>query len=238
MNVMSDPFRNIRRQWHLSIGTKRYNHWGVTLCTGADDLPKTVRGHIFKGGYEAVEAELVQSILSSGDRVLEVGTGIGFVSIFCAKIVGEGRVTSFEANPALEPAIRANYAANNLKPDLRMKAVTRDGSPVTFYQDPLILSSSLIDRDLPTEKITVESVPMTNVMSEVHPDVIVMDVEGAEVDLLTSADLSGVRHMVIEVHPHIVGDTAVAEMNAQLAAQGFAIAASRHKTVHYKRADP
>lgn len=235
---MADPFRNIRRQWHLSVGTKRYSHWGVTLCTGAVDLPKSVRGHIFKGGYEAIEAELVKSILTPGDRVLEVGTGIGFVSIFCAKIAGEGQVTSYEANPALEPAIRSNYDANGLSPDLRMKAVTRDGAPVTFFQDPMILSSSLIDRDLPTEKITIESTPMADVMAEVRPDVIVMDVEGAEVDLLPAADLSDVRDMVIEVHPHIVGDEAVAKMNADLAKQGFAIVATRHKTVHYRRTNP
>ncbi len=232
---MADPFRNLRRAWHIVTGTKRFQHWGVTLCTGPADIPKTVRGHIFKGGYEAVEAELVKAILRPNDRVLEVGTGIGFVSILCTKIAGEGRVTSYEANPALEDWILQNYAVNNLTPDLRMKAVTVDGSAISFFQDPNILSSSLIDRDLPLDEITVESHAISTVLNDVRPDVIVMDVEGAEIDLLTKADLTGVRAMIIEVHPHIVGDDKIAAMDAALVSAGFQIQARRHKTVHYER---
>lgn len=235
---MADPFRSLRRQWHLSMGTTHYTHWGVRLKTGPSDLPKTVRNHVFKGGYEAVEAELVTAILRPDDRVLEVGTGIGFVSILCAKLAGEGRVTSFEANPALEQIIRDNYAENGLSPDLRMKAVTVDGSPIRFFADPNILSSSLIDRDLPSTEITVVSDPMQAVMADVKPNVIVMDVEGAEVDLLPAADLNAVRAMIIEVHPHIVGTDKIAAMDAALAAQGLHPVKSLHKTVLYQRKAP
>lgn len=185
----------------MTIGTARYTHCGVALKTGPSDIPRSVRSHIFKGGYEPVEVELVTGIVTPSDRVLEVGTGIGFVSILCAKLAGEGHVTSYEANPVLEPIIGANYAPNGLSPDLRMKAVTVDGSPIRFFADPNILSSSLIDRDLQSTEITVDSDPMVDVMAEIAPNVIVMDVEGAEVDLLTAADLSSVRAMIVEVHP-------------------------------------
>ena len=235
---MADPFRNLRRAWHLAVGTSRYSHFGVRLRTGASDLPKSVRGHIFKGGYEDVEAELASAIVQKGDRVLEVGTGIGFVSILCAKLAGEGRVTSFEANPALEQIIRNNYAENGLAPDLRMRAVTVDGAPIRFFADPQILSSSLIDRDLPSNEITVEADAMARAMDDVAPDVIVMDVEGAEVDLLPAADLSAVRALIIEVHPHIVGDDKIAAMDAALAAQGLHPTQKRHKTVLYQRNEP
>lgn len=232
---MADPFRNLRRQWHMTIGTARYTHCGVALKTGPSDIPRSVRSHIFKGGYEAVEAELVTGIVTPSDRVLEVGTGIGFVSILCAKLAGEGRVTSYEANPALEPIIRANYTLNGLSPDLRMKAVTVDGSPIRFFADPNILSSSLIDRDLESTEITVDSDPMADVMAEIAPNVIVMDVEGAEVDLLTAADLSSVRAMIVEVHPHIIGEDEIAAMDAAIALQGLHIAKRLHKTVLYLR---
>lgn len=232
---MADPFRNLRRQWHLTMATARYTHWGVDLKTGPSDIPKTVRSHVFKGGYEAVEAELVKGILKPSDRVLEVGTGIGFVSILCAKLASEGHVTSYEANPALEQIIRDNYALNDLSPDLRMKAVTVDGSPIRFFADPNILSSSLIDRDIASNEITVDSDPIADVMAEVAPNVIVMDVEGAEVDLLPAADLSNVRAMVVEVHPHIVGVAKIAAMDEALAEQGLLPTKSLHKTVLYTR---
>ena len=232
---MADPFRNIRRKWHISVGTKRHTHWGVALHTGAGDLPESERGHIFKGGYEAVEAELVSAIVRPGDRVLEVGAGIGFVSILCAKLAGEGRVTSYEANPKLEPTIRANYTLNGLSPDLRMKAVTKDGTSSSFFANDNILSSSLIDRKLTASKITVESDPIAAAMADVQPDVIVMDVEGAEVDLLPAADLSGVRAMIVEVHPHIVGEAPIAAMDAALAGQGMYAKERLHRTVLYMR---
>ena len=233
---MADPFRNLRRHWHLMRGTGTHIHRGVTLRTGPGDLPLSVRGHIFKGGYEAVEAELVDAVLRPGDRVLEIGTGIGFVSILCAQRAGAGRVTSYEANPALEATIRANYALNGVTPDLRMKAVTVEGDPIRFYADDNILSSSLIDRNLAATGITVDSDAMAEVMAEIAPDVIVMDVEGAETGLLPAADLSGVRAMIVEVHPHIVGAEAIAAMDADLARQGLRPARTLHKTTLYARA--
>lgn len=212
-----------------------YSHIGVRLRTGPNDIPSAVRGHIFKGTYEAVEAELVQEVVAPGNRVLEVGTGIGFVSILCAKIAGEGNVTSYEANPAMGDVIRKNYAENGLQPDLRMQAVTVNGSPIQFFADANVLSSSVIDRDLPTTEITVDSEAMSDVMDKVAPDVIVMDVEGAEVDLLTSADLAGVHFMIVEVHPHVVGADRIAEMEAVLAEKGLFPVRVLHKTVLYQR---
>lgn len=232
---MADPLRNLRRKWHLTIGTAHYDHMGVRLKTGPTDIPSSVRSHIFKGTYEAVEAELVKEVVAPGSRVLEVGTGIGFVSILCSKIAGAGNVTSYEANPAMGDVIRKNYAENGLQPNLRMLAVTVDGNPIQFFADANVLSSSMIDRDLPTTEITVESDAMADVMEQVAPDVIVMDVEGAEVELLSSADLSKVHSMIVEVHPHIVGADKIAEMEAALAAKGLLPVKVLHKTVLYQR---
>ncbi|WP_341862796.1 FkbM family methyltransferase [Gymnodinialimonas sp. 57CJ19] len=235
---MADPFRNIRRKWHLMKGTSSYTHKGVRLRTGPKDIPSAVRGHIFKGTYEAVEAELVKEVVAPGNKVLEVGTGIGFVSILCAKIAGEGNVTSYEANPAMGDVIRKNYAENGLQSDLRMHAVTVNGSPIQFFADANVLSSSMIDRNLPTTEITVESDAMADVMERVAPDVIVMDVEGAEVDLLSSADLSDVHSMIVEVHPHIVGAEKIAAMETALAEKGLFPVKVLHKTVLYQRSAP
>lgn len=232
---MADPFRNLRRNWHLMRGTPRYTLKGVVLRTGETDLPRAVRDHIFRGSYEAVEADLARATLRPADRILEVGTGIGFVSLVCAKLAPDGQVTSYEANPEMEAVIRANYAENGLIPDLHMKAVTVDGTPIRFFADPGILSSSMVDRDLPGTEITVNSEPISKVIAAVRPDVIVMDVEGAETDLLPAADLSGVRDMIVEVHPHIVGADAISAMDASLADQGFVAKVRRHKTVHYAR---
>ncbi len=153
--------------------------------------------------------------------MLEIGSGLGFISILCSQRAGEGLVLSYEANPALQTAIEGNYRLNGLTPNLRMRAVTVEGQPISFFQNANVISSSLLDRENDARKITVESDPINGVIAVHSPDVIVMDVEGAEVDLLEAADLSGVRAIVVETHEHIVGADKIAAMITALAAKGL-----------------
>lgn len=219
------------------VGTRIYTLRGVRLHCGPDDVPRSVQSMIFKGTYEAAEADLVDEVVRPGTRVVEFGTGIGFISLLCRRLAGDGNVRSFEANPAMEPVIRANYALNGMEPDLVMKAVTPDGAPLTFYRDDNILSSSGFDRQRDAEAIKIESERIDRVVADFRPDVIVMDIEGAEVAVLTGADLSRVRALVIETHPHIVGEEATASLIEDLASQGFSQAAQRHKNVLMVRTD-
>lgn len=113
-------------------------------------------------------------------KVLEIGTGIGFISLLASRIVGDKNVFCYEANSSLEASIRRNYALNNLHPQLTMKAVKVDGQPVTFFQSENIISSSVFDRARNDQKTLVESVQFQSVLYEVKPDVLIMDIEGAE----------------------------------------------------------
>lgn len=224
---------NIRRVWHRTVGTQTYELSGVRLRCGPNDLPRFVRGEIFKGTYEAAEARLVRRVVRPGTRVVEFGTGIGFISILCSQLAGQGNVRSYEANPHMEPVIRANYMLNGMEPDLVMRAVTVDGSPISFFRDDNILSSSTFDRDRQAQRIEVESDSIRAVLAEAGPEVVVMDIEGAETDVLAAASLAqtNVRALIIELHPHIVGENAVGAMIAKLHDDGFAVAAGEGKTV-------
>ncbi|MDT8856003.1 FkbM family methyltransferase [Paracoccaceae bacterium Fryx2] len=225
------PFRALTLLWHRLTGSKTVTLAGVRLHTDAGRVPRSLQSAIFKGRYELPERVLATRALRKGDRVLEIGTGLGFISLLCSRLAGPGQVVSYEANPALAPIIAANYALNGLDPRLVLKAVTTDGAPVTFFQNDNVVSSSLLDRDLGARRITVESDPINSVIDAHRPDVIVMDVEGAEIALLTEAHLAGVRAMVVEVHPHIVGQAAIDALLAHLAAQGFGVAQTLHKNV-------
>ena len=50
-----------------------------------------------------------------------------------------------------------------------------------------------------------------------------MDIEGAEVECLPGADLTTVRAICVEVHPRIVGSSAVNAMIDSLRQQGFCV---------------
>lgn len=232
---MSDPFRNLRLYWHRFRGTQSLLLAGVRLATGAQ-VPKLVRSLIFKRVYERAEQELLGKAVRAGDCVLEIGAGIGFIGLLAAKLAGpSGRVISYEANAELEALIRANYTLNSAHPDLRMRAVTVDGAPVAFHVNQSLLSSSLYAREETAQDHVVESDAIDAVLAELSPNVLVMDVEGAEIDLLGASDLSGLRVIVLEIHPHIVGEKPIADLVDHLKTLGFDAAEQRENTVLFTR---
>lgn len=228
------PFRTLKLFLHRLAGTRVARLSGVRLMTDGR-VPKSLATAIFKGTYELPERILVEQSVKPGDRVLEIGTGLGFVSILCARAAGEGNVLSYEANPKLEPIIRENHRLNGVEPNLRMRAVTRDGMPVEFHQNDNVVSSSLLERGLDDRKIRVEADSIDTAIADHAPSVIVMDIEGGEIDALSETALDGVRDLVIELHPHIVGDAATDDLLGRLADRGFALKAREHKNVLLSR---
>ena len=58
---------------------------------------------IDNGKYENSEISIIKNTLDKEDVVLELGTGIGFISAFCAKQVGGDQIFTFEGSPSLKP---------------------------------------------------------------------------------------------------------------------------------------
>lgn len=229
------PLRGLRLLIHRLMGWPTTRLDGLTLVCDPAKIDRSVAAAIIKGSYEAPEREFVRASVRPGDRVVELGAGAGVVSLLCSKLAYPGKVHSFEANAAMEPVIRENFALNGMEPCLTLRAVTVDGAPISFFKNANVVSSSLYDRGLEAQKITVESVAIEKVLRVDQPTVLIMDVEGAEIDLLEAADLSGVREIVVELHPHIVGHDATNAMIAQVCAKGFVETSRIYKNLRLTR---
>ncbi|MEM6608937.1 MAG: FkbM family methyltransferase [Pseudomonadota bacterium] len=231
----SDPFRNLRLYWHRFRKTKSIELEGVRLVTDAS-MPKLIRSLIFKRTYEQAERVLLRDIVQPGDCVLEIGAGIGFIGLLSARLAGpSGRVVSYEANPALRPLIEANYAKNSLRPELRMRAVSIDGRPIELHVNESILSSSFFSREATQSIQRIKSDAFQTILRELNPDVLVMDVEGAETDLLAACDLGTMRSALVELHPHIVGDDKITALLEGLSDQGFGPTKTLDKNITLRR---
>ena len=207
---------------------------GIVIDTTAGRIPENVRELIFREIYEDTERDLIGRILKPGTRTLEIGTGIGFVSLVAARMCGENNVFCYEANPELEATIRRNFALNGMTPNLTMRAVTVDGAPITFFKSDNIISSSLYDRKRDDKQIVVESEALSAVLEKHDPAALIMDVEGAEIQLL-EVDLKNVIDIIVELHPHIVGEAAIAALIASLKDRGYAMRSNNRKTSHFAR---
>lgn len=208
---------------------------GVTIDTTIGHIPENVRELIFREIYEDTERDLIGRILKPGMRTLEIGTGIGFVSLVAARICGEHSVFCYEANPELEPTIKRNFELNGLTPNLTMRAVTVDGAPIAFFKSDNIISSSLYDRKRDDKQIIVESEALSDVLAKHDPAALIMDVEGAEIQLL-GVDLKNVADIIVELHPHIVGEDAIAALISNLKNRGYVMLSNNRKTSHFARA--
>lgn len=234
-NMSTSPFRGLKLGLHRLLGRKTTRLDGLTVTCDPALIPRSVVTALVKGSYEAPERRLVVDAIRTGDRVVEIGTGVGIVSLLCNRLAGPGNVLSFEANEALEPAIRANFALNGMEPRLRLKAVTPDGAPITFFRNENIVSSSVYDRGLQAQKVVVQSEAIDDVLRSEAATVLVIDVEGAELALLACDGVASLREIIVETHPHIVGEAETAAMIAGLVARGFRETGRIHKNVRLTR---
>ncbi|MDA8870223.1 FkbM family methyltransferase [Rhizobiaceae bacterium] len=195
---------------------------GVKISTDESIVTKEIRKTIYREDYEAAEAELVRKHLRADDRVLEIGGGIGFISLLCAKRCGVENVRTYEPNPKAVAAIRHNYLLNGMEPNLVEAVMTTADGEMEFFINDNILSSSLAEREggIPH---TVTAHSFERVAEEFSPTVVVMDVEGAETDLLPASAAAGVRAILAELHPRIVGQQVIDDLIQQMADLGYPI---------------
>lgn len=177
--------------------------------------------------YEGQEIAGALYVTEPGDRVLEIGAGIGVVGGMIARHTRAARILSFEANPELIPTIKALYALNGLGDLIEVRnavLVTDPAAPKTvdFHLRSSFLGSSLLNpADRPAQVVQVPTLPIADVCAELRPTVLIMDIEGGEQDLLRAMDLSGFRAVVLEFHPEVYGVEGMRECKEILREAGF-----------------
>jgi FkbM family methyltransferase len=212
-------FRKLFRPRVISTG-------GVKLDLG--DIARTRYARSFyRGDHERDEREIVARHLGADDIVLELGAGMGLVTIECCRRIGSERIFTYEANPTLEPLLRRNFSLNGVSPRLEMRMVSLDAGPQDFFvADRFVLSSrhaaATAQKNGTSTRTRIDSIPLAEVLAEVRPSFLIVDIEGGEADLAAeSVSLAGVNKLCIEMHPHIIGDDGVSRVASALIAKGF-----------------
>lgn len=197
---------------------------GIQIPFSSDEVSPVIWQAITDGTYEAKEAKWVFKAVKKGDRVLELGSGIGVVTSLIASI-NQVQVWAFEANPATaalaQRVIEINTSGNVT---LRQGILTAGACQQhLFYVRKDLWMSSMNKEQGPYERIIqLVSENIDQFIAQHKINVLVMDIEGAERELLQNADLYGVDRIFLELHDHLYGLGGIRDITQDLAAKGYA----------------
>lgn len=205
-------------------GAEIVEHAGCRLALDATAMSAKMVDVIRRGHYEAMEAREIPRIVQPGERIVELGAGIGFIACRAMLTGRVERLTAFEANPALVPLIRRNAALNGVGFAVENAVVQpRPAAPtVPFYvRDDFWASSLSPDRFGWRERIDVPTVDFETMLDRLRPTMLIVDIEGGEEALFRDVSLTGVKKIFVELHQNTLGRVGMKRVFDQLSARDF-----------------
>ena len=196
---------------------------GIELPLEHPLITAPIRRDIYFGDYERKELEVIEKRLQPGDKVMEIGAGIGFLSAYCARVLGDDRVFAYEANPALIALIQEVHGRNRVHPEVTHALLGVGDAERDFFVEPDFWASSLFRRSPEARCVRIRQMDFNAELRRVAPTFLIVDVEGGEYELLRNADLSGVSKLCLEVHPDVLGNARISELFAALVAGGLSL---------------
>jgi FkbM family methyltransferase len=139
------------------------------------------------GTWESEKAKLFARRVEPGQTVYDVGANVGYYTLMAARLVGPtGRVVAFEPSPRNLEFLHRHLALNHSRNVQVLNVAVSDSEGETRF---------LVDSDPKLSKITnagniiVRTTTLDHLMSRLPlPDLIEMDIEGAEYSALLGAE--------------------------------------------------
>jgi FkbM family methyltransferase len=184
----------------------------VTIRSGLAAGMRWKRHHRFLNGFWIGQYELevqraFRELISPGDIVYDIGAHAGFFSLIASRLTGpSGRVFAFDPNPECATSVREQIELNGLSQCEVVEAAIGHKNGIMGFR--LEGPYSRLDDE---EHFRVPIVTLdTFVQGHPRPDLVKMDVEGAEAAVLRGArDITSAKYL-IEIHGERSGIEVVA----------------------------
>ena len=177
--------------------------------------------------YEQPEIALVKKYVQPDIPIIELGGCIGVVSCVAnRRLANPSEHVVLEANPAVLDALKANRERNGCSFRVEHAALGYKSATVEFYINSGFMSGSALRKT--AQKIAVPAITLAQLaaQSQFATFNLLADIEGAEIDLVEhESDFlsTHVQRIMLETHPHIVGESAVKGMIDRLKSVGFVV---------------
>ncbi|MFO7855383.1 MAG: FkbM family methyltransferase [Paracoccaceae bacterium] len=192
---------------------------GIELSISDEISSPRVVSEIASGSYEQREMLFAQRMVSSGDRVLELGAGLGFVSTVVCKSIEPSYYAAVEADSRLISHIERTHIKNGVKNVDVINAI--------FSSDERALSEGHLkfgvskvfwgsavhkagQQNIGTVHVRTENA--SRFIEENSINVLIIDIEGGELDLFRKLYFGGVAKIILEIHPKVFGQAGVREI--------------------------
>lgn len=155
-----------------------------------------------KGYWEPATVRLLQKLLKPGMVFLDIGAHVGQYTLLAAGLVGEnGEVHSFEPNPETFYYLEANVRRNQLR-NVRLSTMALadyEGEHTLYLGNLLTSLQRMPDSSGRTAEVRVTTMNAYLAQTGARPDIIKIDVEGAELPFLRGAStlFSGGKRPII-----------------------------------------
>ncbi len=180
----------------------------------------------------SVTLRLVEDIRDAHCFV-DIGANLGYYTCIALQLMSSGQVHAFEMDNRNFSLLQANVALNKTDTDVHLynQAVSDTEQVLSYFrnsQSSVALSLKSTSASRGAEKIDVDSVRLDSVFTGegVLPDLVKIDVEGAELDVLRGMRrlLETVHKLYIEIHPKRLQTTGQSAQDVlQLLAEYFVL---------------
>jgi FkbM family methyltransferase len=176
------------------------------------------------GDYVQHFLDAVDAYVQEGDRVLDIGAGLGVSGVLAAQCSGQ-KVTLVEPNPSLQYVMHKNCELNKVEATLVQACLVAGQKMGTteFFIAEEPWSSSIFAKDS-SEAGKEENVPVKSVddlVQESEANTLLVDIQGAELGIFDEATLDKVQKAVVAIHTPLIGETNTAKVVNAIILKGF-----------------
>ncbi len=204
-------------------------------------LPNTtMKLELLTGGYEKPEREAVLRFIQPEWAVVELGACIGVVACVTNKRLNNpGRHIVLEINPLVLPHLKSNREANGCAFNVIDKALAYDAPTVTFSPWLDFWGNSLYHNG-GQPPVTVLTTTVADILQEQKFDnfALICDIEGQEYEMIMREPfaIEKAQLIIMEVHPHILGEDKVQLMISKLLELNFEVIDWSTNVVTFRKA--
>jgi len=139
------------------------------------------------GTYECEKTKLFARHAKPGQTVYDVGANVGYYTLIASRVLGPtGQVVAFEPSPRNLGFLRRHLGLNHNTNVKVLDVAISDSEGVTRF---LVGNDPRVSKITATGDITVRTTTLDRLMGELPlPDLIEMDIEGAEYSALCGAE--------------------------------------------------